>query len=145
MARRLISIVALGSTLAVIGAGTASSLSVGGVDVTAPSLPLTTTTTSTPTTSNPLPDTQLPSLSGGGSSGSGGGSTSGGSSTSGGGSTSGGSSTSSGSTTTISGGGGTSGGGSGSTKSRRKGLFGKQKRKHQGSKQVIMDQKNKIT
>ena len=149
MAKRLLFIIALGSTLAVIGAATASSLSVGGVDVTTPTLPLPTTpTTSNPLPSSPLPDTQLPSVGGGGSSG--GGSTSGsstsGSSTSGsstsGSSTSGSSTSGSGSTTTTtSGGGGTAGGGSGTKK--HKGLFAK--KKNQRSKQVVMDKQNKIT
>ena len=155
MAKRLFFIIALSSTLAVIGAGTASSLSVGGVDVTAPTLTVPTSPVpsnplpSNPLPSSPVPDTQLPSVGGDGSSG-GGGSTSGGDTTSGSGSTSGSSSTTSGGgstsggTTTTSGGGGTSGGGTG-TNTRHKGMFAKQRKKHQRAKQVIMDQQNKIT
>ncbi|HSD25171.1 MAG TPA: lytic murein transglycosylase, partial [Solirubrobacterales bacterium] len=143
MAKRLLLIIALGITLAVLGAGTASSVSVGsgGLTVTAPDLPA--------PLPNPLPDTtvqtpKLPDLGGGGSGGGatggllgGGGSSSGGGST--GGSTSGGSSPSAGA-------GATGGGASGkSGKKGGKGLFAKRKGKKQSRKDVMMDQQNGIT
>jgi hypothetical protein len=138
MAKRFLLIVALGSTLAVLGAGTASSLSVGVGDltVTAPTLP--------GPLPQPPPDTnvqvpKLPNLGGGGSTGGSGGSSSGG-----GGSTAGGSSTSSGSSA---GAGGTSDAETGKSgrKGGDKGLFAKQKGKRQTAKDVMVDQRNGIT
>jgi hypothetical protein len=144
MAKRFLLIVALGSTLAVLGAGTASSLSVGvgDVTVTVPKLP--------GPLPQPLPDTnvpapKLPSLGGGGpTGGSGGGSSSsggssGGSATAGGGSTSGGSSAGAGAGASTTGDGESGGKGGG------KGLFGKQKGKRQTAKDVMVDQQNGIT
>src|SRR3954462_6830005 len=112
MAKRLAYIIALGTALAVIGAASANSLTVGvgGVTVTTPNLPggvpnpLPDTTVTTPKLANPV---------GGGPSGGGGGGLlggGGGSSSGGGGSTSGGGpSTSPSSTGGSSGGSGTSG------------------------------------
>jgi hypothetical protein len=143
MAKHFLLIVALGSTLAVLGAGTASSLSVGVGDLTVP----------VPTLPGPLPQPlpgtnvkvpKLPNLAGGGpTGGSGSGSTGGGGSTAGGGSTSSGSSAGTGT-------GGTSDGKTGkSGKSGRKGgdkgLFAKQKGKRPTAKDVMMDQSNGIT
>ena len=142
MAKRFLLIIALGSALAVLGAATASSLSVGVGDL----------TVTVPTVPNPLPPNQLPqpptdtnvkppnlpNLGGGGSNGgSGGGSSSGGSS-SGGGSTSGGSSAGSG----ASGGGKT---GKSGTKGGGKGLFAKNKGKRQTPKDVVIDQNSGVT
>ncbi|HEY6653563.1 MAG TPA: lytic murein transglycosylase [Solirubrobacterales bacterium] len=140
MAKRFLLIVALGSTLAVLGAGTASSLSVGVGDltVTAPTLP--------GPLPQPPPDTdvqvpKLPNLGGGGSTGGSGGSSSGG-----GGSTAGGSSTSSGSGTgTRAGGTSDSKTGKSGRKGGDKGLFAKQKGKRQTAKDVMVDQRNGIT
>jgi hypothetical protein len=138
MAKRFLLIVALGSTLAVLGAGTASSLSVGVGDltVTAPTLP--------GPLPQPPPDTNVqipkpPNLGGGGSTGGSGGSSSGD-----GGSTAGGSSTSSGSSA---GAGGTSDAKTGKSgrKGGDKGLFAKQKGKRQTAKDVMVDQRNGIT
>jgi hypothetical protein len=143
MARRFLLIVALGSTLAVLCAGTASSLSVGVGDltVTVPTLP--------GPVPQPLPDTnvqapKLPDVGGGGSTGGsgGGGSTSGGGSSAGGGSTSGGSTAGSGAGAGTTGGGKTGGSGG---KGGGKGLFSKRKGKRQTPKDVLMDQQNGIT
>ena len=150
MPKRFLLIVALGSALAVLGAGTASSQSVGVGDltVTVPKLP--------GPLPQPLPDTnvqvpKLPNLGGGGSTGSsGGGSSSGGSSSGGssssGQSTAGGSSASSGSSAGA-GAGGTSDGKTGKNgrNGGGKGLFAKQKGKRQTAKDVTMDQSNGIT
>ena len=146
MAKRFLLIVALGSALAVLGAGTASSLSVGVGDltVTVPKLPA--------PLPQPLPDTnvqvpKLPNLGGGGSTGSaGGGGSSGGASSggssSGGSATAGGGSTSGGSSAGADDGGGKTGK---SGKSGGKGLFAKQKGKRQTAKDVVVDQRNGIT
>jgi hypothetical protein len=150
MAKRFLLIVALGTTLAVLGAGTASSLNVGvgGVTVTTPNLPA--------PLPNPLPDTTVqtpkpPNL--GGAGGGTGGLLDGGGS-SGGGSSSGGSSSGS-STSGSSSGGSSTSGGSGATGSGKsgkagsrgggKGLFAKRKGKSQNRKDVVMDQQNGIT
>jgi hypothetical protein len=144
MAKRLVYIIALGTTLAVVAATTASSLSVGagGLTVTVPTLPA--------PLPNPLPDTtvQTPQLPGGG--GGGGGSGGGGvGGLLGGGGSSGGSggSTSSGGSSTASGGNVNGGGtaGKGGKQGGGKGLFGKQKGKRQKRKDVIMDQQNGVT
>src|SRR5215470_11790104 len=137
MAKRFLLIIALGSALAVLGAGTANSLSVGagGVTVSVPQLP--------GPVPNPLPDTnvqlpKVPNVGGGGSAGdavggiTGGGSGSGGSSgssSSSGGSTSGGSSAGAGDGAT---GGGKAG--KGGKRSGGKGLFAKRKDKKQSRK-----------
>jgi Transglycosylase SLT domain len=155
MAKRLLTITVLGSTIAVLAAGTASSVSVGGVTVSVPtvSVPLTDPLPQEPLPDNPLPDTQLPSLGGGGggSTTGGGGSTTGGGgstgtsggSTAGAGSTdSGGSTTSGGGSSTTSVGGASTGGNSGTG---GKGLFAKHKRKRQRAKDVIIDQQNGVT
>jgi hypothetical protein len=155
MAKRLLTITVLGSTIAVLAAGTASSVSVGGVTVSVPtvSVPLN-PLPQQPLPNNPLPDTQLPSLGGGGggSTTGGGGSTTGGGGSTGtsGGSTAGAGSTDSGGGSTTSGGGGstTSGGGAstgGNTGTGGKGLFAKHKRKRQRAKDVIMDKQNGVT
>src|SRR3954454_18662822 len=139
MAKRFLLIIGLGSTLAILGAGTASSLGVGvgGVTVTVPTLPA--------PLPNPLPDTtvqvpKLPSPGGGGSVGGlgGGGSTGGGGTSGGGGSSSGGSSTSAGAgnTTGKIGKGGKGGG---------KGIFAQQKGKRQTRKDVLLDQRSGVT
>ena len=146
MAKRFLLIIALGSALAVLGAGTASSLSVGVGDltVTAPKLP--------GPLPQPLPDTNVqvpkpPNLGGGGSTGGGGGgASSGGSSgsgsSSGGGATAGGGSTSGGAGAGANGGGktGKSGG-----KGAGKGLFAKHKGERQTPKDVVVDQHDGIT
>jgi hypothetical protein len=144
MAKRLVYIIALGMTLAVVAAGTASSLGVGvgDVTVTVPTLP--------GPLPNPLPDTtvqtpNLPSL-GGGSGGGGVGGVLGGG---GGGSTggSGGGSTSGGGSSTASGGSAAGGGSTakGGKQSGGKGLFAKRKAKRLRRKDVLMDQQNGIT
>src|SRR3954453_13554426 len=144
MAKRLAYIIALGTALAVIGAASANSLTVGvgGVTVTTPNLP--------GGAPNPLPDTtvttpKLPSPGGGGSAGGGGGGLlgGGGSSSGGGGSTSGGGSSTSTSSTGGSSGGSTSG--KGTKKGGGKGLFSKQKGKRQTRKDVVVDQKTGVT
>jgi hypothetical protein len=145
MAKRLAYIIALGTALAVIGAASANSLTVGvgGVTVTTPNLP--------GGVPNPLPDTtvttpKLPNPGGGGSSGGGGGGLlgGGGSSSGGGGSSSGGGSSTSTSSTGGSGGGsGTSG--KGAKKGGGKGLFSKQKGKRQTRKDVVVDQQTGVT
>jgi hypothetical protein len=149
MAKRFLLIIALGSTLAVLGAPTASSqlsAGVGDLTVTVPQLPA--PLPQVPNTNVQTPN--LPNVGGGGSSGGigGGGSSSGGSSivvggSSGGGSTSGGSSSTSVGTSPMRNGktgkGGTTGGGGG------KGLFSKQKGKRQTRKDVLMDQESGVT
>src|SRR4051794_661755 len=122
MAKRFLVTIALGTTFAIAGAGTASSITVGGVNVTVPTVSVPTNPLpikpppTKPLPTNPLPD-QLPGSSGG----SGGGGSSG-SSGSGGG-------TSSGSTTA----------------GKTPGLFGKQNKKGQGAKQTAKNEKQKIT
>src|SRR4051794_17076397 len=122
MAKRFLVTIALGTTFAIAGAGTASSITVGGVNVTVPTVPLPTNPLpinpppTKPLPTNPLPD-QLPGLSGG----SGGGGSSG-SSGSGGGSSSG-----------------------STTRAKTPGLFGKQNKKGQGAKQTAKNEKQKIT
>src|SRR3954451_15440530 len=144
MAKRLAYIIALGTALAVIGAASANSLTVGvgGVTVTTPNLP--------GGAPNPLPDTtvttpKLPNPGGGGSAGGGGGGLlgGGGSSSGGGGSSSGGGSSTSTSSTGASSGGSTSG--KGTKKGGGKGLFSKQKGKRQTRKDVVVDQKTGVT
>jgi hypothetical protein len=150
MAKRFLLIVALGSTLAVLGAGTANSLGVGvgGVTVTTPNLPA--------PLPNPLPDTtvqtpKLPNLGGGGGSvGGGGGSVGGGGGLLGGGGSSGGGSSSGGSTSggsSTSTGAGATGGSKTSKSGKRggKGLFAKRQGKSQHRKDVMMDQQNGVT
>jgi hypothetical protein len=146
MAKRFLLIIALGSALAVLGAGTASSLSVGVGDltVTVPKLP--------GPVPQPLPDTnvqvpKLPNLGGGGSTGSGGGGgssggASGGGSSSGGGATAGGGSTSGGSGAGANGGGKT---GKSGRKGAGKGLFSQHKGERQTPKDVVVDQQDGIT
>jgi hypothetical protein len=150
MAKRFLLIVALGSTLAVLGAGTANSLGVGvgGVTVTTPNLPA--------PLPNPLPDTtvqtpKLPNLGGGGGSvGGGGGSVGGGGGLLGGGGSSGGGSSSGGSTSggsSSSAGAGATGGSKTSKSGKRggKGVFAKRQGKSQHRKDVMMDQQNGVT
>ena len=153
MAKRFLLIIALGGTLAVLGAATASSLDVGGTSVSTPTLPVPpppTTTIQTPT---------APSVVSGGSSGSGGRVLGGGASGGGGGgssSSSGSSTTSGGSSTGSTTGGGKDGGGKdtagttdktgkGDKQGADKGLFGKRKDKRPKQKDVILDQKKGIT
>src|SRR3954447_6770491 len=142
MAKRFLLIIGLGSTLAILGAGTASSLGVGvgGVTVTVPTLPA--------PLPNPLPDTtvqvpKLPSPGGGGSVGGlgGGGSTGGGGTSGGGGSSSGGSSTSAGAGNTA----GKPGKGGKGGKGGGKGIFAQQKGKRQTRKDVLLDQRSGVT
>jgi Transglycosylase SLT domain len=130
----------------VLGAGTASSLSVGVGDltVTVPKVP--------GPLPQPIPDTNVqvpkpPNLGGGGSTGGAGGggssgSASSGGSSSGGGATAGGGSTSGGSSAGANGGGktGKSGG-----KGAGKGLFAKHRGERQTAKDVVVDQRNGIT
>jgi hypothetical protein len=151
MAKKVLLTIALGAALAVIAAGTASPITLGGVDVTVPSTPLPLPTNPLPTEplpTEPLPDTQLPSLGGGtGGGGSTGGESTGGGST-GGESTSGG--YSGGTTTTGSSGGSgggttTVGGQAGNNGPGAKGLFSQQKKKRRGAKEVVIDERNKIT
>ena len=142
MAKRFLVIIALGTALAIAGAGTASSITVGGVDVTVPTDPLPTNPLPTnPLPTNPLPDTQLPGISGG--------SNGGGSSGTSGDGSSGGGSTSSGSSSSGGGGSSTSGSTVSGGKSKKKsgggkGLFGKQAKKGRGAKQVAEGEKQKI-
>ena len=145
MAKRFLLTIALGSALAVLGAGTASSLSVGVGDltVTVPKLPA--------PPPQPLPDTNVqvpkpPNLGGGGSTGSaGGGGSSGGASS--GGSSSGGSATAGGGSTS----GGSSAGANGGSKTGKsgksggKGLFAKHRGERQTAKDVVVDQRDGIT
>src|SRR3954462_2164543 len=142
MAKRFLLIIGLGSTLAILGAGTASSLGVGvgGVTVTVPTLPA--------PLPNPLPDTtvqvpKLPSPGGGGSVGGlGGGGSAGGGGTSGrGGAGPGGSPprTGAGHPPGKPGKGGKGGKGGG------KGIFAQQKGKRQTRKDVLLDQRSGVT
>src|SRR3954453_2383085 len=142
MAKRFLLIIGLGSTLAILGAGTASSLGVGvgGVTVTVPTLPA--------PLPNPLPDTtvqvpKLPSPGGGGSVGGlgGGGSTGGGGTSGGGGSSSGGSSTGAGAGNTA----GKPGKGGKGGKGGGKGIFAQQEGKRQTRKDVLLDQRSGVT
>src|SRR3954468_18389799 len=136
MAKRLLVIIALGTALAIAGAGTASSITVGGLTVTVPTVPLPTNPLpvkpppTKPLPTNPLPTNPLPGI-GGGSTGGGG---SGGGSTGSGGSGGSGSSTSGG---TTSAGKKKSGGG--------KGIFAREKKKGRGPKDVVIDERQKIT
>jgi hypothetical protein len=144
MAKRFLLIIALGTALAVLGAGTASSLSVGVGDltVTVPQLP--------GPTPGPAPDVTVqtpkpPNLGGAGGSGSGG---AGGSSVDGGGSISSGGSSSGGLSSggsSVSRGAGTTQGSKTGRKRTGKGLFAKQKGKRQRRKDVVVDQQNGIT
>jgi hypothetical protein len=117
--RRLLLILGLGGALAMIAAGTASSLTVGGVDV---GLPTTTTLPSPLPTTTTVPEIQPPSVGGGST---GGGDTSGGG-TSGGGTSDGGST----------GGGGSTSGGATSTGEGKEGagIFGKHSRKQRNER-----------
>src|SRR3954464_11179647 len=142
MAKRFLLIIGLGSTLAILGAGTASSLGVGvgGVTVTVPTLPA--------PLPNPLPDTtvqvpKLPSPGGGGSVGGlgGGGSAGGGGTTGGGGSSTRGPSTSAGAGNTA----GKPGKGGKGGKGGGKGIFAQQKGKRQTRKDVLLDQRSGVT
>jgi Transglycosylase SLT domain len=139
MAKRFLLIIGLGSTLAILAAGTASSLGagVGSLTVTVPTLPA--------PLPNPAPDTtvQVPKLPspGGGSVGGSVGGLGGGSTTSGGGTSGGSGSRSEGSS-------GTAGAGATSGKHRkggRKGLFAKQKGKRPTAKDVLLDQRSGVT
>jgi hypothetical protein len=143
MAKRFLLIFALGSALAVLGAGTASSLGVGVGDltVTVPKLP--------GPLPQPLPDTNVqvpkpPNLGGGGSSGGSGGGGSSSSGSSGGGTTAGDGSTSGGSSAGTGANGGGKTGGSG-RKGAGKGLFSKHKGERQTAKDVVVDQQDGIT
>ena len=140
MAKRILLIIALGSTLAILAAGTASSLGVGvgNVTVTVPTVPA--------PLPNPLPNTNVqlpkpPNPSGGGSLG-------GGSSTSGGGDSAGGGSSSAGSSAGASGGASTGNPRKGTESGKQrggKGLFAAQKGKRQTAKDVVMDQGSGVT
>ena len=140
MVKRILLIIALGSTLAILAAGTASSLGVGvgNVTVTVPTVPA--------PLPNPLPNTNVqlpkpPNPSGGGSLG-------GGSSTSGGGASAGGESSSAGSSAGASGGASTGKPGKGAKSGKQrggKGLFAAQKGKRQTAKDVVMDQGSGVT
>ncbi|HET9121136.1 MAG TPA: lytic murein transglycosylase [Solirubrobacterales bacterium] len=149
MAKRFLIIIALGTTLAVLGAGTASSLKVGVGDLT-----VTTPTLPAPVPNPPDVTVQTPKLPNVGGGGDGGGGLLGGGSSGGGGSASGGSGTSSSGSSESSslgssvstGAGATGGGNSGKEGSKGgKGLFSKQKGKRQSRKDVVMDQQNGIT
>jgi Transglycosylase SLT domain len=149
MAKRFLIIIALGTTLAVLGAGTASSLKVGVGDLT-----VTTPTLPAPVPNPPDVTVQTPKLPDVGGGGDGGGGLLGGGSSGGGGSASGGSGTSSSGSSGSSsegssvstGAGATRGGNSGKEGSKGgKGLFSKQKGKRQSRKDVVMDQQNGIT
>ena len=153
MTRKLLLIIALGATLAIVAAGTATSITVGNTQVNSPTdgvLPACSNLNdddgdglvdlSDPGCSSPLDTSEYNAPTSGGS-----GSSTGSTTTSGG----------SGSTTTTTGGGGTttSGGstGGGSSKSGKKtaggktpGLFGKQAKKGQGAKQIAETEKGKI-
>ena len=141
MAKRFLLIIALGSTLAVTGAATASSLSVGGVDVTVPTLPSPAPPRATRSPASPSP-TAAAERRGGGPTRSCPSSARG---SSGGGST-------------------TSGGstqlrrhhhrlerrrehwkGTSTKKARQKGAFAKLIKQHRGTKEVAMDERHKIT
>jgi Transglycosylase SLT domain len=149
MAKRFLIIIALGTTLAVLGAGTASSLKVGVGDLT-----VTTPTLPAPVPNPPDVTVQTPKLPNVGGGGDGGGGLLGGGSSGGGGSASGGSGTSSSGSSGSSsqgssvstGAGATRGGNSGKEGSKGgKGLFSKQKGERQSRKDVVMDQQNGIT
>ena len=154
MTRKLLLIIALGATLAIVAAGTATSITVGNTQVNSPSdgaLPACSNLNdddgdglvdlSDPGCSSPLDTSEYNAPTSGGS-----GSSTGSTTTSGG----------SGGTTSTTGGGGTtttSGGstGGGSSKSGKKtaggktpGLFGKQAKKGQGAKQIAETEKGKI-
>ena len=144
MAKRLVYIIALGATLAVAAAGTASSIDVGvgGVTtVTVPNLPAPLPQPPDTTVETP----KLPDLGGGSGGGGGGGLLGGGGSTSGGVSSSGGESSSGGSASggSATGKGGKQGGAKGGAGG--KGLFAKQKGKRQRRKDVLVDQQHGIT
>ncbi len=156
MTRKLLVIIALGAALAIVGAGTATSLTVGGVQVNSPTdgvLPACANLNDDdgdglvdlgdPGCSGPLDTSEYNAPTSGGS----GGSSGGGTTTSGG----------SGSTTTTPSGGGTTtttGGGSNGNSSgkagnktsgaKTPGLFGKQAKKGQGAKDVASGEKAKI-
>jgi hypothetical protein len=154
MTRKLLVIIALGAALAIIGAGTATSITVGGVQVNSPTdgvLPQCANLNDDdgdglvdlgdPGCSGPLDTDEYNAPTSGGSGSSGGGTT-----TSGGGS---GSSTTTGTTTTGSGS-STSGGKSGKTGSKTAGggktpgIFGKQNKKGQSAKAIAKGETEKI-
>src|SRR3954453_5784858 len=152
MTRKLPLIIALGATLAIVAAGTATSITVGGVQVNAPTdgvLPQCANVNDDdgdglvdlgdPGCSGPLDTSEYNApVSTGGSGGSGGstGSTSSTTTTSGGGST----------TTTGGGGNSKAGGGTGkkTTGAKKPGIFGNQAKKGQGAKDVAKGEKQKI-
>ena len=156
MTRKLLVIIALGAALAIVAAGTATSITVGNVQVNSSTdgvLPACSNLTdddgdglvdlADPGCSGPLDTSEYNAPTSGGS----GGSSGGGTTTSGGGTSS----------TTTTTGGGTTTSGSGSTggstgKAGKKtaggktpGLFGKQAKKGQGAKQIAEAEKGKIT
>jgi Transglycosylase SLT domain len=151
MRKKLLVIIALGAALAIAGAGTATSITVGGVQVNAPTdgvLPACANLSdddgdglvdlTDPGCSSPTDTSEYNAPTSGGSGG--------GTTTTGGGS--GSSGTSSTTTTTPSGGGGGSaGGGKAGNKTaggKTPGLFGKQAKKGQGAKDVAKGEKAKI-
>ncbi len=156
MTRKLLVIIALGAALAIVAAGTATSITVGNVQVNSPTdgvLPACSNLNdddgdglvdlADPGCSGPLDTSEYNAPTSGGSSGSSGGGTttsggSGGTTTTGGGGT-----------TTTSGGSSGSGGGKAGKKNngggKTPGLFGKQAKKGQGAKQIAAAEKGKIT
>ncbi|HEX5821604.1 MAG TPA: lytic murein transglycosylase [Solirubrobacterales bacterium] len=163
MTRKLLLIIALGATLAIVAAGTATSITVGGVQVNSPTdgvLPACSNLIDDdgdglvdlddPGCSSPLDTSEVPTSGGSGGSSGSGTTTSGGSgsttTTTGGGTTT----TSGGSSTTGSGKAGkkTTGGGKAGKKTtgggKTPGLFGKQAKKGQGAKQIAETEKGKI-
>jgi hypothetical protein len=155
MTKKLLLIIALGATLAIVAAGTATSLTVGGVQVNSPTdgvLPQCANLNdddgdglvdlSDPGCSSPVDTSEYnaPTSTGGsgGSTGGSGGSSSGGSTTT----------TGSGTTTSSSGSAGTGGGNAGKKTAgggKTPGLFGKQAKKGQGAKDIAKVEKGKIT
>jgi hypothetical protein len=153
MTRKLLLIIALGATLAIVAAGTAASITVGGVQVDSPTdgvLPACSNLNdddgdglvdlSDPGCSSPLDTSEYNAPTSGGS----GGNSTGSTTTSGG---SGSTTTIGGGTTTTSGGSKSTGGGKAGKKTaggKTPGLFGKQAKKGQGAKQIAAAEKGKI-
>jgi Transglycosylase SLT domain/Peptidase family M23 len=159
MTKKVLLIIALGAALAIVAAGTATSITVGNVQVNSTTdgvLPACSNLNDDdgdglvdlgdPGCSGPLDTSEYNAPTSGGSGGSSGGGTttsggSGGTTTSGGGGTT--------TTTTTSGGSSGSGGGKAGKKNsgggKTPGLFGKQNKKGQGAKQIAAAEKGKIT
>jgi hypothetical protein len=154
MTRKLLVIIALGAALAIVAAGTATSITVGNVQVNSPTdvvLPACSNLSdddgdglvdlADPGCSSPLDTSEYNAPTSGGS----GGSSGGGTTTSGGGTTTSGGSSS---TTTTTGSGSAGGSGKAGKKTaggKTPGLFGKQAKKGQGAKQIAQAEKGKIT